>query len=695
MNFRGANFSVRPVAEPQSIDRDYQSDSPEFCHLACPVLILFSLNSGCLLYIYVASFGLREVMNLVNFFYDLIGRAAHTNSIRLCLAALIFMAMPTYAQITNEVTSEFVVSGASQMYAGSMGTAPFDIDGQSRILVAWHKSPVPGGGFESNDEIIPPLDFQTGVFVSTYSNTGEVLRKIIRVDEPESEGWPMGAILAADAQGRFVVVWRHARFQDEEKDHLVLSLWMRAFDAAGLPLTNAEKLADDTDTLPSIDMAPSGAFVIVLGRIEPEDDMNFASEPPQFWSFDADFQATSLMPHPVEIPMRNEDLYSLSSAVSLNDNGILAIAYIDSTIYSFRRVRHLRLRTMTADGLAMSEPIEIESNTVWGLDIEWLDDETFVASWMDRPMSTPVAGKWQVFNINGQAVSQLFKSELAVGQGGILRVSDTEFVVTWSTESGPILIPSTHIEQMEEIPLNIHNDVLPGSFIDHSVIESVSYPLVVDWANEDNLVAVWMNKRDHREQVRAEIVRFQPEDNMTTFESEVLGPCVEDRTATVQLSWSSEVDYVEIYVAGPPADKLFARVNGSGSILTGLWATRGMAFKLVDLETGKTLATAKANPSSTTCPLSPVITDAEIIEVCDPHEIASTEILWDVTGTSLSSVDVRVNGVNGKLFARGGQLGSALTGEWLRNDTVFYLLKAYTAELLGTASSEFQQVTCP
>ena len=634
-------------------------------------------------------------MNLVNFLSEFFRRAFLTNSKQLCLAALIFVAMPANAEFVNEVTSEFAVSGASQMYAGSMGTAPVDIDGQSRILVAWHKAPVPGGGFEQGNEIIPPLDFQTGVFVSTYSHRGEVLREVIRVDEPDSAGWPMGAILAADAQGRFVVVWRQARFQDEEKTRLDFALWMRPFDASGVPLAKAQKLADDTDTLPSLDMAPSGAFVIVLGRIEPEDEMNFASEYPRFWFFDADFQATSEAPHLVEIPAGTEDLYSLSSAVSLNGNGDLAIAYIDSTIQAFRKVRHLRLRTMTSDGQAISEPIEIESNTVWGLAVEWLDHETFVASWMDRPEAAPIAGTWQVVDINGQAVSQLFRSELAVGQGGILKVSDTEFLVTWSTESGPILIPSTLNEQMEEIPLHVHNDVLLGSFIDYSVIESASYPLVVDWANDDNLVAVWMNKRDHREQVRAEIVNLQPEDSSTTFESEVVGPCVEDRTATVQLSWSSEVDFAEIYVAGPPADKLFARVNGSGNILTGPWATRGMAFKLVDLETGNKLATVKAYPDPDTCPLSPVLTDPDLIDVCDPHEISSTEILWDVTGTSSSGVDVRVNGVNGKLFARGGQVGSAMTGEWLRNDMVFYLLNAHTTELLGTGSSEYQQAVCP
>ena len=47
------------------------------------------------------------------------------------------------------LTGEFEVSGTSLLYAGAMGIAPVDIDGESRILVAWHKAPVPGGGFEA------------------------------------------------------------------------------------------------------------------------------------------------------------------------------------------------------------------------------------------------------------------------------------------------------------------------------------------------------------------------------------------------------------------------------------------------------------------------------------------------------------------------------------------------------------------
>lgn len=625
-------------------------------------------------------------------------RSIFQPTLTLILMALMVWTSPVNAQTVNEITSELEVSGSSQMYAGAIGVAPVDIDGQSRILIAWHKAPVPGGGFGSRGAITPPLDFQTGVFVSTYSQTGVTLREAIRVDEPDSKNWPMGAILAADAQGRFVVVWRQARYYDEDKASLLYSIWMRPFDAEGLPLTEAQRLAYETDALPSIDMAPNGEFVIVLGRTKPANESNFDREAPQFWSYDANFQATHDAPYLVDTSLSTPP-YSLISAVSLNENGDLALAYIDSTIFAFTRNRYLRLRTLTSDGQAISLPIEVESSTVWGLDIEWLDDNNFVASWMDGGRNAPVTGKWQVFDKNGQSVSQLFSTELAVGQGGIVKISESEFAVAWATESGPILIPSTLDMKMQEIPLNIHNEFLPGSFIDYSVGDfsgwPVGYPLVVTSVIEGQFAAVWMNKIDHREQVRAEVFKLKAEDNEALFESEVVGPCVEDRTATVRLSWSSSVDHIEIYVAEPPSNKLFARVRGSGEIHTGLWARHGMVFQLVDLETSNILATVKATPSPNTCPLSPMLTDLDVIEVCDPHELSVTEVLWDITSTSLNSVEVRVNAIDGKLFARGGQLGSAFTGDWLRNNTVFYLLEPYTTTLLGTASSEYKQVACP
>ena len=87
---------------------------------------------------------------------------------------------------------------------------------------------------------------------------------------------------------------------------------------------------DETEALPSIDMAANGEFVVILGRTVPITDIETSmSEIPQFWSYDANFQATHDVPHWVVTPSGHETPYSLISALSLNDNGDLATASVD------------------------------------------------------------------------------------------------------------------------------------------------------------------------------------------------------------------------------------------------------------------------------------------------------------------------------------------------------------------------------
>jgi hypothetical protein len=58
-------------------------------------------------------------------------------------------------------------------------------------------------------------------------------------------------------------------------------------------------------------------------------------------------------------------------------------------------------------------------------------------------------------------------------------------------------------------------------------------------------------------------------------------------------------------------------------------------------------------------------------------------------------LDGEAYGIDGKLFARGGKIGNATTGQWLRNGMHFYLLKPYSSELLGTATVQYRQKACP
>jgi hypothetical protein len=597
------------------------------------------------------------------------------------------------AQGVNSITSEFEVSESSSLYAAAMGLDPADMDGQSRLRVAWHKAPVPGGGFEYQAEAISPLEFQKGVFVSTFSLTGVSLQDPVRADDPEIAGWPQDPILAADELGRFVVVWRQAQLDD--RGSLKYSLWMRPFDPDGTPLGEAQRLTHETLVLPSIDMAATGEFVIVLGRTEPENEDNFDKEPARFWRFGADFQPVDEEPLEVDTTLGRIP-YSPLSAVALNESGEFAIAYVDSALQSDTRTRRLRLRTFSREGSPLSQPVVIESTFVWGLQLRWLDSDHFVAAWMEGGRYSPISGNWQVFTKDGQATGQQLSTDVARGQGGVFRLSETEFAITWATESAAVLILSTAQEPSKEIPLAISKKVSWKSYTDYYYgLYDAASPLSAISLDDGQFAAIFMNTLDGQEMVRAQVLGIATTEETAIFESEVFGPCVAQRTATVQLKWSSDAEHAEISVAGPPAEKLFARVGGSGEISTGLWARHGMVFLLYDQDSGEILATTKARPNADTCPMSPIVIDPEHIEVCDPREYSTADVLWDLTGSATDGGEIRVNGIDGKLFARGGKIGNATTGQWLRNGMHFYLLEPYSSELLGTATVQYRQKACP
>jgi hypothetical protein len=600
------------------------------------------------------------------------------------------------AQGVTSITSEFEVSGRSYLYAGAMGLNPADADAQSIVRVAWHRAPVPGGGFEYQSELITPLEFQKGIFVSTYSPDGVAVQPPIRADDPTIDGWPQDPILAADDLGRFVVLWRHAQLTENGALRAEYSIWMRPFDAQGTPLDEARKLTNKTDVLPSIDMAGTGEFVIILGRTEPEDEYNFDEEQPRFWLFDANFQPVHEFPRDIDKTL-DRSTYSVLSAVALNELGEFAVAYLNTDIYNFTRNRRMRLRTFAADGTALSEPVEFESESrfFWGLRVEWLNSDQFVAAWLEGGRYGPITGNWQVFSKDGSPVGSRMSSDLARGQGGILQVSDTEFAVIWATESGAVLIPSTAEERSQDIPLAISKTVSYNAYTDYGpdLGDDVS-PLSVVALGGGEFAAIFMNTIDGHEQVRAEILGVESSAKPAVFDSIVVGPCVADRTATARLNWSSVADSVEITVAGPPAEKLFARAEGSGEIETGLWARHGMVFKLYDQVSGELLATTKARPDADTCSMSPMVIDPEFFEVCDPREYSSAELLWDLGDISADGAEIRVNGLDGKLFARGGRVGSATTGNWLMNGMRFFLVKPYSSEFLGTATVRYQQKAC-
>lgn len=611
-------------------------------------------------------------------------------------ALVVFYTTSANAQGVFSMTSELEVSGNSTLHAAATGLDPADADAMGNLRVAWHKAPVPGGGFEYDSELLPPLDFQSGIFVSTYSASGVSLQAPIRVDDPAAAGWALDPVLAADDLGRFVVLWRQAQPVDEDDWRFTTSIWMRAFDAQGIPLGAARKLTEETDVLPSIDMAGDGAFVIILGRTEPVDDENFDREPPRFWRFDSQFEPVDPFPRDVDTTLGRQP-YSVISAVALNESGQFAVAYADSEIFSDTRVRRLRLRTFASDGAPWSEPVTVESTFVWGFQLRWLDNDRFVAAWLEGGRYDPITGNWQAFSRDGSPLGERMVSDVARGPGGILRLNDAEFALVWATESGAVLIPSTAANRSADIPLEISKTVSEGSYRDYyyGLFEEAASPISVVDLEGGEFAAVFMNTISGREMVRAGILRFDDLAQPALFDWSVVGPCVEDRMAKVRLNWTSAAHDAEITLAGPPAEKVFARVKGSGEVETGLWARHGMVFKLYDQATGELLATTRARPGADNCPIAPIMIEPPFFEVCDPRELSAGEVLWDATDLSPGGAEVRVNGIDGKLFARGGAVGSAPTGEWLRNGKVFYLLNPSTSEFLGTATVAYRQRACP
>ncbi|HEV7903688.1 MAG TPA: S8 family serine peptidase [Pyrinomonadaceae bacterium] len=91
--------------------------------------------------------------------------------------------------------------------------------------------------------------------------------------------------------------------------------------------------------------------------------------------------------------------------------------------------------------------------------------------------------------------------------------------------------------------------------------------------------------------------------------------------------------------------------------------------------TGNPNTLLSATPKSFTLNASGTITATpNPIQVCDGTGLGVTTLSWSTSGTS--EVDVRVGAPNGTLFATTGATGSAATGKWVANGTVFYLQNA-------------------
>ncbi|MEM1183119.1 MAG: hypothetical protein AAGM22_32550, partial [Acidobacteriota bacterium] len=70
------------------------------------------------------------------------------------------------------------------------------------------------------------------------------------------------------------------------------------------------------------------------------------------------------------------------------------------------------------------------------------------------------------------------------------------------------------------------------------------------------------------------------------------------------------------------------------------------------------------------------------IQVCDGTGLGVTELVWRVPGGK-TEVAIRLERVDGQLFAEGPSSGSARTGRWASDGTRFLLLSKQDSRILA------------
>jgi len=145
---------------------------------------------------------------------------------------------------------------------------------------------------------------------------------------------------------------------------------------------------------------------------------------------------------------------------------------------------------------------------------------------------------------------------------------------------------------------------------------------------------------------------------------------------TTTLTWSAPAtSRVEVHISSP-SGPLFSSGGSSGSATTGAWVSDGTVFYLQDVSNGNplnsenTLKTLTVSAKSASA-LTSFTANPDPIPVSSATTLGQTTINWNAPVAS--SVELHVDSPNGPLFAAGGSTGSALTGVWVTNGTVFYL----------------------
>ena len=156
------------------------------------------------------------------------------------------------------------------------------------------------------------------------------------------------------------------------------------------------------------------------------------------------------------------------------------------------------------------------------------------------------------------------------------------------------------------------------------------------------------------------------------------------------LSWNAPgVSIVEIHI-GSPAGPLFAAGGPEGSATTGVWVMNGSQFFLQDVSNGKAL-TAQNTIASLTVSLGTAqqvttfTASPNPIPVQYGQRFGVTTLHWNAP--TATSVQIRLGSPNGALFAAGTSQGSADTGQWVGEGSVFYLQDASNGNPTASSST--------
>lgn len=144
--------------------------------------------------------------------------------------------------------------------------------------------------------------------------------------------------------------------------------------------------------------------------------------------------------------------------------------------------------------------------------------------------------------------------------------------------------------------------------------------------------------------------------------------------------------WTEIRV-GSPDGPVFSQGGSTGAAATGLWATAGTTFYLLDFLTQTVLASTTIQPtggvqSTMTASPNPIPVAA--------GQLGTTTLEWYAPLAGV--VEIHIGAPSGPLFGQGGSQGSGTTGPWVTNGMTFYLQNV-TDGLPLTSSNTLATVT--